>query len=200
MLNLLRTSVASTRHVRQELLTVSGVGLSMGLLGLWHFENQAALALHLASTTASTHAVQAVQAIQAKPNLSVNHAAVLAQAQQNKLASLARLAYLDRRQSQREDLTEVQETWLLSRLGSTQNMLKLQSQQFHQGQFTWEGVAVQSIDLDGLVHTLNRFQRWQQAPVLVQMQAESADPSAGLRKGQIFQVQAVLQPAAGGGL
>ena len=194
MLNLLRTSVASTRHVRQELLTVSGVGLSMGLLGLWHFENQAALALHLASTTASTHAVQAI------PNLPVNHASELTQAQQNKLTSLARLVYLDRRQSQREDLTEVQETWLLSRLGSTQNMLKLQSQQFHQGQFTWEGVAVQSIDLDGLVHTLNRFQRWQQAPVLVQMQAESADPSAGLRKGQIFQVQAVLQPAAGGGL
>lgn len=194
MLNLLRTSVASTRHVRQELLTVSGVGLSMGLLGLWHFENQAALALHLASTTASTHAVQAI------PNLPVNHASELTQAQQNKLASLARLAYLDRRQSQREDLTEVQETWLLSRLGSTQNMLKLQSQQFHQGQFTWEGVAVQSIDLDGLVHTLNSFQRWHQAPVLVQMQAESADPSAGLRKGQIFQVQAVLQPAAGGGL
>jgi hypothetical protein len=79
-------------------------------------------------------------------------------------------------------------------------MVKLQSQQFHQGQFTWEGVAVQPIDLDGLVHTLNRFQRWHQAPVLVQMHPESADSGAGLRKGQIFQVQAVLQPAAGGGL
>jgi hypothetical protein len=55
------------------------------------------------------------------------------------------------------------------------------------------------MDLDNLMHTLNRFGRWHQAPVVMQMQSESADKSAGQRKGLVFQLQAEIKAPSEGG-
>jgi hypothetical protein len=206
MLNLMRIDPTARRRVRQEILGVSGLGLLLGLMGIWHLENEAAQALAqaLAQTSAMSSSIASVNAstdsYQAKPSRTLTQSVELAEAQQSAAANLERLVFLKRRQSQREDVTDVQETWLLSRLGSTPNRVKLQSQQWLQGQFSWEGVAAQPIDLDALVHNLSRFQRWHQAPTVVQMQSETTDASVGQRKALTFQLQAVLQPTTGEGL
>ena len=202
MLNLIARPHNATPGSTQEMVLAVGLGMLWGLLGVLSMENDASQAMaHAFSVVPVTEPALASQLVLKLPTASPDE---LAQAQKTSAANLPRLAFLERRQSQREDVTEVQEMWLLSRLGSTPSMVTLQSQQWLQGQFAWEGLAGQPIDLDNLVHTLNRFGRWHQAPVVMQMQSESTDKSAGQRKGLVFQLQARLQaqPQApsGGGL
>jgi hypothetical protein len=191
MLNLISSTHNAKLSSTQEVLLAVGLGLLWGLLGVLSLENDASQAMaHAFSLVPVAEPSLASQSVLKLPAASPDE---LAQAQKTSAANLPRLAFLERRQSQREDVTEVQEMWLLSRLGSTPSMVTLQSQQWLQGQFSWEGLAGQPIDLDNLVHTLNRFGRWHQAPVVMQMQSESTDKSAGQRKGLVFQLQAQLQ-------
>lgn len=202
MLNLIARTHNATPGSTQEMLLAVGLGLLWGLLGVLSLENDASQAMaHAFSVVPVTEPALASQLVLKLPIASPDE---LAQAQKTSAANLPRLAFLERRQSQREDVTEVQEMWLLSRLGSTPSMVTLQSQQWLQGQFSWEGLAGQPIDLDNLVHTLNRFGRWHQAPVVMQMQSESTNKSTDQRKGLVFQLQArlqaKLQAPSGGGL
>lgn len=191
MLNLISSTHNAKPGSSQEVLLAVGLGLLWGLLGVLSLENDASQAMaHAFSAVPVTEPTLASHAEQKLPAASPDE---LMQAQKTSAANLPRLAFLERRQSQREDVTEVQEMWLLSRLGSTPSTVTLQSQQWLQGQFSWEGLAGQPIDLDNLVHTFNRFGRWHQAPVVMQMQSESTDKSAGQRKGLVFQLQAQLQ-------
>lgn len=202
MLNLIARTHNATPGSTQEMLLAVGLGMLWGLLGVLSMENDASQAMaHAFSVVPVTEPALASQLLLKLPTASPDE---LAQAQKTSAANLPRLAFLERRQSQREDVTEVQEMWLLSRLGSTPSMVTLQSQQWLQGQFSWEGLAGQPIDLDNLVHTLNRFGRWHQAPVVMQMQSESTNKSTDQRKGLVFQLQArlqaQLQAPSGGGL
>ena len=191
MLNLISSTHNAKPGSSQEVLLAVGLGLLWGLLGVLSLENDASQAMaHAFSAVPVTEPTLASHAEHKLPAASPDE---LMQAQKTSAANLPRLAFLERRQSQREDVTEVQEMWLLSRLGSTPSTVTLQSQQWLQGQFSWEGLAGQPIDLDNLVHTFNRFGRWHQAPVVMQMQSESTDKSAGHRKGLVFQLQAQLQ-------
>lgn len=191
MLNLI-SSTHNTKPVSsQEVLLAVGLGLVGGLLGVLSMENDASQAMaHAFSVVPVTESTLDSYSVRKLPAASPDE---LTQAQKTSAANLPRLAFLERRQSQREDVTEVQEMWLLSRLGSTPSTVTLQSQHWLQGQFSWEGLASQPIDLDNLVHNLNRFGRWHLSPVVMQMQSESTDKSAGLRKGLVFQLQAQLQ-------
>lgn len=197
MLNLISSTHNAKLGSDQEILLAGGLGLALGLLGILYSENNASLAMtHAFSGSPVTEPALANQSVRKLPAASSDE---LAQAHKNAASNLVRLAFLEHRQSLREDVTEVQALWLLSRLGSTPGMVKLQSQHWLQGKFAWEGVASQPIDLDNLMHTLNRFGRWHQAPVVMQMQSESADKSAGQRKGLVFQLQAEIKAPSEGG-
>lgn len=194
MLNLIQPLPSTVRRTRRHLLLAAGVGLLLGVLGVVLQETDAASALakvNMADVNAGTMAA-------------ISHpdktSAALALAQQGVADSLARLKFLEQRQMQREDVTNVQEIWMLRRLGGTQNAVKLQSQHWQQGQFTWDGVAAQSTELDSVLQSLNRFEGWVQAPVLVQIQSPPATPGAGPPTGLVFQLQARLHTAKRFGL
>jgi hypothetical protein len=119
-----------------------------------------------------------------------------AQGKQAVAASLVRLEFLDRRQTLRDDVTAVQEASRLVQLGHGGNAppgLKFQTQQWQQGRFVWEGLAVQAHDLDRLLQALNQLPHWTQAPALVQLQSDTAEQGGMLRKGQRFVLQGEVQ-------
>jgi hypothetical protein len=191
MLNLLQPQPPHRRGAWRETHGAVACGLLLGALCVLLQETDAASAL------ANSH-LQAGSAAQwaGLPEAEVSNHALVA-AEQPVAQSLTRQTFLELRQARREDGTDVQETWLLRRLGGTQARVKLQSQQWQQGLFSWEGVAAEPTDLDRLLHSLNRFPRWVQAPVLVHIQTAPTEPGASPRKGLAFQLQARLYPAQG---
>jgi hypothetical protein len=107
-----------------------------------------------------------------------------------------KLNFLSRRQIQRDDVTAVQETLALVRSelwGTEAPQLKFQIQQWQQGRFVWEGIALQSSDLDHMLNTLNQFSRWTQAPAVVQLQSASSEPAGTSHKSLAFVVQGDVQ-------
>lgn len=191
MLNLIQIPEGLRQGARREMRAAVACGLWLGVLCVLLQEVDAASALATANLQEGS-AVQLAKSFQSEAS-----STALAAAEQTVSERLMRQAFLEQRQARREDVTEVQETWLLRRLGATPAAVKLQTQQWQQGLFSWEGVAAQPADLDSLLQSLNRFPRWQQAPVLVQIQSAPTEPGASLRKGLAFQLQARLQAAQG---
>ena len=118
--------------------------------------------------------------------------------QQQKAISegLEKLNFLSRRQIQREDVTAVQEALALTRSepwSTEASKLKFQLNQWQQGRFVWEGIALQSSDLDHLLHALNQFPRWTQAPAVVQLQSALSESAGMSHKSLAFVVQGDVQ-------
>ena len=203
MLNLAQSPHLDRQRSSRDMHVSAACGLLLGILCVILQERDAATAM------ATGSAAEAVTAVSETENGAITTAAglmsdaspaALAAAQRTVSENAAHQTFLAQRQAAREDVTEVQEAWLLRRLGTAPGALKLQSQQWQQGQFTWEGVATQSSDIDSMLQALNRFPRWQQVPVLVQIQSPPAAQGAGPHPGLAFQLQGKLQVGQGAGL
>ena len=188
MLNLLQTPLTGLPRV--EIPVAVAIGFCMGLVFLIQVE---------------TKALQALAQAQSEVALQLNAPVVLPPEgvsskllQQQKAISegLEKLNFLSRRQIQREDVAAVQEALALARpepWGTEASKLKFQLNQWQQGRFVWEGIALQSSDLDHLLHTLTQFSRWTQAPSVVQLQSAPSEPAGMSRKSLAFVVQGDVQ-------
>ena len=188
MLNLLQTPLTSLP--RFEIPVAVALGFCMGLVFLIQVE---------------TKALQALAQAQSEVALQLNAPVVLPPEgvsskllQQQKAISegLEKLNFLSRRQIQREDVTEVQETLALARSepwSTEASKLKFQLNQWQQGRFVWEGIALQSSDLDHLLHALNQFPRWTQVPAVVQLQSALSESAGMSHKSLAFVVQGDVQ-------
>jgi len=210
MLNLIQETHLNRQRTRREVCLSVVVGFLLALLFVWIQETEAIKKLALVNAFKNSSTIETVTASERllEPNAAQETsptAPLSAQAASNALStaqrkvseSAAQQVFLERRQAAREDLTEVQEAWLLRRLGVTPNALKLQAQHWQQGQLTWEGLAAQGADLEDMVQALNRFTRWEQVPRLVQIQSSSMVQGATPRQGLAFQLQGRLQAAQG---
>ena len=188
MLNLLQTPLTSLP--RFEIPVAVALGFCMGLVFLIQVE---------------TKALQALAQAQSEVALQLNAPVVLPPEgvsskllQQQKAISegLEKLNFLSRRQIQREDVTAVQEALALARSepwGTEASKLKFQLNQWQQGRFVWEGVALQSSDLDHLLHALNQFPRWTQKPAVVQLQSALSESAGMSHRSLAFVVQGDVQ-------
>lgn len=194
MLNLMPPPATGHPIMRRDIQWPMALGLLLGLLYPMAQEMEASKALSSdRSITASNSQLALASSVAVLP-------AAQAEAQEALSLRRASLTFLERRQAQRDDVTEVQEIWLLSRLGSSQAAVKLQAQQWQMGQFSWEGVAAHSGHLDTLLHRLNRFSRWAEAPVLVRLQPETPVQNLGSSvTGLTFQLQASVHSQPGRG-
>jgi hypothetical protein len=188
MLNLLKTPLAGLP--RFELPVAVGLGFCIGLVFLIQVEIKALEALAQAQ---SEVALQLNATVVVPPE---GVSSKLLQQKKEISEGLEKLNFLNRRQIQRDDVTAVQETLGLARSepsGTEASKLKFQLNQWQQGRFVWEGIALQSSDLDHLLHTLTQFSRWTQAPSVVQLQSAPSEPAGMSRKSLAFVVQGDVQ-------
>ena len=188
MLNLLQTPLKGLP--RFEIPVAVALGVCMGLVFLIQIEIKALQAL----TQAQSEVALQINAPVVLPLEGVSSKLLQ---QQNAISEgLEKLNFLSRRQIQREDVTAVQEALALARSepwGTEASKLKFQLNQWQQGRFVWEGIALQSSDLDHLLHTLTQFSRWTQAPAVVQLQSAPSEPAGMSRKSLAFVVQGDVQ-------
>ena len=192
MLNLMRDRHRERQLARRELFVAAGLGLLLGMfcVGLQEAASFTELALETASETTTDRTLIALQP---------EAAAARSAAEKTRSERLAQKVFLEQRQAARDDVTDVQQAWLLSHFGTEPASMKLQAQSWQQGQLTWEGVAAQVADVEAVVKALNRVPRWVQAPMLVQIQTPPDNQGASPRQGFVFQLQGRLHPAKGGG-
>lgn len=192
MLNLMRDRHRERQLARRELFVAAGLGLLLGMfcVGLQEAASFTELALETASETTTDRTLIALQP---------EAAAARSAAEKTRSERLAQKVFLEQRQAARDDVTDVQQAWLLSHFGTEPAAMKLQAQSWQQGQLTWEGVAAQVADVEAVVQALNRFPRWVQAPMLVQIQTPPVNQGASPRQGFVFQLQGRLHLAKGGG-
>jgi len=195
MLNLLQTPLTSLH--RFEIPVAVALGVCMGLVFLIQVEIKALQALAQA---------QSEVALQLNPPVVLPPEGVSSKLlQQQKAISegLEKLNFLNCRQIQQNDVTEVQEALALVRSGpwgTKDSKLKFQLNQWQQGRFVWEGIALLSSDLDHLLHALNQFPRWTQAPAVVQLQSAPSESAGMSHKSLAFVVQGDVQSVLPKGL
>jgi hypothetical protein len=188
MLNLLQTPLTSLH--RFEIPVAVALGVCMGLVFLIQVEIKALQALAQAQ---SEVALQLNAPVVLPPE---GVSSKLLQQQKAISEGLEKLNFLNRRQIQQNDVTEVQEALALVRSGpwgTKDSKLKFQLNQWQQGRFVWEGIALLSSDLDHLLHALNQFPRWTQAPAVVQLQSAPSESAGMSHKSLAFVVQGDVQ-------
>lgn len=184
MLNLLQTPLTSLH--RFEIPVAVALGVCMGLVFLIQVEIKALQALAQAQ---SEVALQLNAPVFLPPE---GVSSKLLQQQKAISEGLEKLNFLNRRQIQQNDVTEVQEALALVRSGpwgTKDSKLKFQLNQWQQGRFVWEGIALLSSDLDHLLHALNQFPRWTQAAAVVQLQSAPSESAGMSHKSLAFVVQ-----------
>jgi hypothetical protein len=85
----------------------------------------------------------------------------------------ARVQALEKRQSMRVDLEEVQSLVLAPSAFLKKDQIQLQKLRWQGGHFEWEGSSSSPEALQALLAQMNRFDRWHAQPQLVQMQSAS---------------------------
>ena len=188
MLNLLQTPL--TGLPRFEIPVAVALGFCMGLVFLIQVEIKAQSEWVQAQSEA-THLLNVP--VDSRPE---SVSPKLLQQKKEISEGLEKLNFLNRRQIQRDDVTAVQETLAQVRSGpwgTEDAKLKFQLNQWQQGRFVWEGIALQSSDLDQLLHALNQFSRWTQAPAVVQLQSAPSEPAGTSHKSLLFVVQGEVQ-------
>ena len=86
----------------------------------------------------------------------------------------ARVQALEKRQSMRLDLEEVQSLLLAPSAFLKKDQIQLQKLRWQGGHFEWEGSSSSPEALQALLAQMNRFDRWHAQPQLVQMQSASS--------------------------
>jgi hypothetical protein len=82
-----------------------------------------------------------------------------------------RVQALEKRQSMRLDLAEVQALLFANSAPQNRHSNRLQKLRWQGGQFEWEGSSSSPEALQALLLQTSRFDRWQRQPQLVQMQS-----------------------------
>ena len=82
-----------------------------------------------------------------------------------------RVQALEKRQSMRLDLQEVQALLFANSAPQNRHSIRLQKLRWQEGQFEWEGSSSSPEALQALLLQTSRFDRWQRQPQLVQMQS-----------------------------
>ena len=82
-----------------------------------------------------------------------------------------RVQALEKRQSMRLDLAEVQALLFANSASLNRHPIRLQKLRWQGGQFEWEGSSSSPEALQALLLQTSRFDRWQRQPQLVQMQS-----------------------------
>jgi hypothetical protein len=82
-----------------------------------------------------------------------------------------RVEALEKRQSMRLDLQEVQALLFANSAPQNRHSIRLQKLRWQMGQFEWEGSSSSPEALQALLLQTSRFDRWQRQPQLVQMQS-----------------------------
>ena len=160
MLNVLRSS-RSPRHIRLEGGIAIGLGMVMSLLWM-------ALQEQGASEKISALKIQktAWQQQLLIPSVSTSQVeGLLFSIDQEKL----RIAALEKHQTLRNDLAEVQALLFAKTYQGRSSPVKLQSLRWQEGNFEWEGVSLEPLVLQGLLQEVSHFPRWQTLPTVVQI-------------------------------
>jgi len=85
----------------------------------------------------------------------------------------ARVQALEKRQSMRVDLEEVQSLLFASSSFRKKDLIQLQKLRWQGGHFDWEGSSSSPETLQALLAQMSQFDRWHVQPELVQMQSAS---------------------------
>lgn len=110
-----------------------------------------------------------------------------------------RLEALEKRQSVRLDLQEIQARLFLEKNHRQFNALQMQKLHWQAGRFEWQGTSLSPNALQALLLQISSFERWQTQPQLVQMQstasanggADSVSKTDGT--GVVFKLEGQIQ-------
>ena len=187
MLNVLRSS-RLPRHIRLEGGIAIGLGMLMSLLWV-------ALQEHGASEKISALKIQKTEWQQQllMPSVSPSQAAGLVfSIEQEKL----RIAALEKHQTMRNDLAEVQALLFAKTYQGRSSPVKLQRLRWQEGNFEWESVSLEPLVLQGLLQEVSQFPRWQTLPRVVQIQNKPV--TAGMPNHQfvVFKLEGRLESDA----
>ena len=143
MLNVLRSS-RSPRHIRLEGGIAIGLGMVISLLWM------------------------ALQEQGASEKISALKIQKTAWQQQLLIPSVS-TSQLEKHQTLRNDLAEVQALLFAKTYQGRSSPVKLQSLRWQEGNFEWEGVSLEPLVLQGLLQEVSHFPRWQTLPTVVQI-------------------------------
>lgn len=164
MLNLISSSTPKWRRTCTDIAGAccAGLILMLGIIVWLETDAQSAMA------TLMTHSQTAKSSQNSKP---VQDAETTLS--QLELAALkARVMHLSRRQTEREDLTDVQHILLkklLSPTGQAVHFHSLQSLSWQNGRLEFEALSESSADWQSLMNELSGFERWKTAPQVIQI-------------------------------
>lgn len=162
MLNVLRLSQPTQQpKIFWYLASVMGVLLSLGWT-VW--QSQAAVRSMPRLLEEKQHWQAALQQAPSKPS---EQAAL----QMSLMLTMQRVQALEKRQSMRLDLQEVQALLFANSALQSRHSIRLQKLRWQGGQFEWEGSSSSPEALQSLLIQTSRFDRWQRQPQLVQMQS-----------------------------
>ena len=164
MLNLISSSTPKWRRTCTDIAGAccAGLILMLGIIVWLETDAQSAMA------TLMTHSQTAKSSQNSKPVQDAETAL-----SQLELAALkARVMHLSRRQTEREDLTDVQHILLkklLSPTGQAVHFHSLQSLSWQNGRLEFEALSESSADWQSLMSELSGFERWKTAPQVIQI-------------------------------
>lgn len=164
MLNLISSSTPKWRRTCTDIAGAccAGLILMLGIIVCLETDAQSAMA------TLMTHSQTAKSSQNSKPVQDAETAL-----SQLELAALkARVMHLSRRQTEREDLTDVQHILLkklLSPTGQAVHFHSLQSLSWQNGRLEFEALSESSADWQSLMNELSGFERWKTAPQVIQI-------------------------------
>lgn len=164
MLNLISSSTPKWRRTCTDIAGAccAGLILMLGIIVWLETDAQSAMA------TLMTHSQTAKSSQNSKPVQDAETAL-----SQLELAALkARVMHLSRRQTEREDLTDVQHILLkklLSPTGQAVHFHSLQSLSWQNGRLEFEALSESSADWQSLMNELSGFERWKTAPQVIQI-------------------------------
>ena len=163
MLNLIHSSRSEWRQTWTDIAGALCMGAILMSGTIFYLEKEAEREM----TTLMNHSLTAKSSQDAKP-VQESETAI----SQLELADLkARVMHLSRRQTEREDLTDVQHILLkktLSPTGQAAQFQNVQSLIWQNGRLEFEALSESAADWQNLMNELNGFDRWKTAPQVVQ--------------------------------
>ncbi len=169
MLNVLRLS-QSTQRPKSLVHVASAVGVLLGMgWTMWqaHWAQNSMPMLQ----EEKTHWQSVLQKSLRVPPLTPSQKTAM---QTSLTQAKARVQALEKRQSMRLDLEEVQSLLLAPSAFLKKDQIQLQKLRWQGGHFEWEGSSSSPEALQALLAQMNRFGRWHAQPQLVQMQSASS--------------------------
>ena len=168
MLNVLRLS-HPTQRPKSLAYVASAVGVLLGMgWTMWqaHWAQSSMPMLQ----EEKTHWQSVLQASLLVPPLTPSQKTAM---QTSLTQAKERVHALEKRQSMRQDLEEVQSLLFASSSFRKKDLIQLQKLRWQGGHFDWEGSSSSPETLQGLLAKMSQFDRWHVQPQLVQMQSAS---------------------------